>query len=361
MENNILINNSLSSRILTIGCKYNPPRGGIAQVLWNYDNYVFEKFNFIENSRKSNAFINVFIALGAVFKLIYKLLFDKKIKIVHIHSASKISFKRSTIFIRISKLFKKRVVIHIHGGGFEKYYNANESFVRKNLKHCDKIITLSQDWVNFYSSIGFESTCVENVIPVPQIQEKTTNDGVLHMLYLGLIIERKGIYDFLDVLSDHKQEFAGKLMLHIGGNGEVELLDKKIKSQGLGDIVKYEGWVDSEKKVSLLNLCDVFVLPSYVEGLPLSILEAMSYNMAIISTPVGGIPSLVKDQENGFLFEPGDKAAMYKTIKLFLEDKDTLDDKRKDNNQVAIRYYPENVAKKLKSIYSSLLDNEFDS
>ena len=52
MASGIWIDKELSSKVLTIGCKYMPPRGGIAQVLWNYDNLIFEEFKFIENSRK---------------------------------------------------------------------------------------------------------------------------------------------------------------------------------------------------------------------------------------------------------------------------------------------------------------------
>ena len=242
--------------------------------------------------------------------------------------------------------------MHIHGGYFNSYYNRNKRFVEKNLRKCDKIITLSQDWVDFYSSIDFESIFVENVIPMPQKQHLSASDGLLHMLYLGLIIKRKGIYDLLDVLFEHKQEFDGKLMLHIGGNGEVEQLREKIKSQGLENIVKYEGWIANEKKLKFLNICDVFILPSYVEGLPLSILEAMSYNMSVIATPVGGIPSLVQNKINGLLFEPGDKDGLYDAINTVIRKEVVL----KSNNNLVENYYPQNVANKLKYIYNSLLD-----
>ena len=349
----VILNNKLSSKILTIGCRYNPPYGGIAQVLWNYDKYIFENFKFVENSRKSNGFINSFIAIRAVIKIVYMLLADREIKIVHIHSASGVSFLRSTVFLKIAKVLKKKVVMHIHGGGFADYYKGHCNFVTKNLKHCDKIITLSQNWVDFYTSIGFHSSCVENVIAEPVLRN-VHHDDALHMLYLGLIIERKGIFDLLDVLNEHKSEFSGKLMLHIGGNGEVEKLNKIISDKDLQDIVSFEGWVDNEKKEELLNLCDVFILPSYVEGLPLSILEAMAYNMAIISTNVGGIPSLVIDKKNGFLFEPGDKTSIYSLIKTVVFDKQLLAKMGKDNGRMIEDYYPRSVANKLSEIYNSL-------
>lgn len=354
MGNGIWIKKELSSKVLTLGCKYMPPRGGIAQVLWNYHNHIFEDFKFIENSRKSNVAINLLISLWALIKLIFKLLIDRKIKIVHIHTASGVSFLRATIFLKSAKLFKKKVVMHIHGGGFKEYYKSHKSFVEKNLSKCDKIITLSQGWVDFYKSIGFESVSVENVISPPVIAVPE-DDGKLHLLYLGLIIDYKGIYDLIDVIAEHQEEFRGKILLHVGGNGETDVLVSKINDHGLEDIVTFEGWVSDEKKVMLMNKCKVFILPSYVEGLPLSVLEAMSYNMAILSTRVGGIPSIVIDKKNGFLFEPGDKDAIYSSIKSLVNDNELLEAMSKDNSQQIVDYYPENVAKKLIEIYNSLL------
>ena len=66
--------------------------------------------------------------------------------------------------------------------------------------------------------------------------------------------------------------------------------------------------VSGHKKEMLLNLCDAYILPSYTEGLPVSILEAMSYGKPILATPVGGIPEVVID--NGILFQPGDLSAI---------------------------------------------------
>lgn len=352
-----MIDKELSQKVLTIGCRCVPPRGGIGQVLWNYKNYVFEEFNYIKNSRTSNRVNNLLIAIRAAAKTIFWLSRDKNIKIVHLHASVGISFIRAAIFMRIAKCFKRKVVMHIHGGAIKDYYDTHKSLVEKTLSKCDTIITLSQEWVDFYKSIGFESISVENVITSPIIKPQE-DDGLLHVLYLGLIIDYKGIYDLVDVIGDHQEEYRGKLLLHIGGNGEIDFLTKKIESYGIGDIVEFEGWVAEEKKIQLMNQCKVFILPSYHEGLPLSILEAMSYNMAVISTRVGGIPSLVTSGENGVLIESGDKEALHKSLKTFVDEPLTLDNMRKDNSKNVVAYYPESVAKKLTSIYNSLLEDE---
>lgn len=106
--------------------------------------------------------------------------------------------------------------------------------------------------------------------------------------------KRKGIYDILDVLSEHREEFLNKLEFLFGGDGDVEQVQAIIREQNLNNIAKYQGWVSGIKKERLLNQADAYILPSYNEGLPISVLEAMSYSLPIISTTVGGIPEILK-------------------------------------------------------------------
>ena len=112
------------------------------------------------------------------------------------------------------------------------------------------------------------------------------------------------MFDLLRAMALLQGAAPGKARLEIGGNKNEEALEEAIRSQELADCVHFNGFVSGDRKKELLNRAEVFVLPSYHEGLPVSILEAMSYGCAIISTPVGGIPEVVR--ENGILVRPGD-------------------------------------------------------
>ena len=342
--------------VLTVGCGYNPPRGGIAHVIYYYDKYIYNKFKFLRVSDRTNRFNNFFIFIYSLLKYFFLLLFDRNIKIIHIHTASSISFVRSTLFLRIGHFFKKKVIMHIHGGGFRNYYFGHKKFVEKNLQRCDYVFTLSVEWLHFYRTLGLKRIkIIENIIPYPEyFQIKTSNDR-LHILFIGLIHERKGVFDLLEMLRDHSSYYKDKIYLHIGGNGETQLLKERIKKFGLSSFVKFEGWVDEDKKVELMNLCKVLVLPSYVEGLPLSILEAMSYNMAIVSTRVGGIPSAVKHNKNGLLIQPGYTSELHNSLKMLVEDEELLNSMCQKSTESIERFYPMNVEKKLFRIYKSLL------
>ena len=111
--------------------------------------------------------------------------------------------------------------------------------------------------------------------------------------------------------------------MYIGGNGEIQRLKELINKHNIEDIVEFLGWISSMEKAIILNSTDVYILPSYNEGLPISILESMSYGKAIISTNVGGIPEIVRNKENGLLINPGELKQMEQAIDFFLENPDT--------------------------------------
>jgi glycosyltransferase involved in cell wall biosynthesis len=176
------------------------------------------------------------------------------------------------------------------------------------------------------------------------------------LLFLGKIGHRKGIFDLIEVLAENRSVYEGRLELIIGGNGDIKKLEKVIIERGLESIVKYEGWVSGEKKQWLFSECDVYILPSYNEGLPLSILEAMSYGLPIISTCVGGIPEIVFDGENGFLITPGNKKEIDLLLSNLLTNSELINIMGKNSNKIVSSYYPERVIPKLQKIYSSLLN-----
>lgn len=351
-----MIKNDIGKQILTIGCQWKKPKGGIAVVLNSYSR-IYQKFNIIVNSNGKNIIANVVQLFFSLIATTLKLLLCRRIKIVHIHTASNNSFRRSAMFITLAKIFRRKVVIHIHGGGFREYYEKNKEYVHRQLEKCDTIIALTNYWNEFFLSIGFNNVVVvPNIVDAPVTEQKKGDDNITHILYLGLITKQKGIYDLLEAFIEHKDELKDKVLLHIGGNGETRKLQEIIAQKELSRIVKFEGWVSGQKKIELLNNADIFILPSYTEGLPISILEAMSYSLPIISTPVGGIPEVIKDGENGFLVQPGDKKALYNAIMNLVEDKSLREKMGKVSYQKVQSHFPDNVSEKLEYIYRDLLN-----
>lgn len=351
-----MLSENISNQILTVGCEYCHPKGGIAQVIYNYEQYVFPKFKCIVNSGGTNKVKKWIKAISGWLEMGFQLLIDKRIKIVHIHTASYNSFKRSAWFVRVAKWMNKKVVIHIHGGGFKEYYAQNQNFVSSVLEKCDAIITLSTSWKEFFENIvGHKSVfIVPNIIEPPTLRT-VSKDGLFHLLYLGHISKAKGIFDLVEMIRLFQIEYRNRLVLDIGGGKfEVDKLVNIIRQNQLEDVIHFHGWVSGEKKYELLNLANAFILPSYTEGVPISILEAESYSLPVLSTMVGGIPEIVIDGKNGFLFEPGSKVKMKQAIDNLLNNVSQQKVLGAMSKQISMKYHPEEVAICLNKVYENI-------
>lgn len=347
-------NSVFSHKVLTIGCECKSPKGGVAYVLNTYMLFVYSPFKFVPNSCDGNFIKKFWMMLFSYAKCEWLEHTDKDIQFVHIHTASYNSFKRSSLYIRQAKRNGKKAILHIHGGGFREFRLLCPEFVDKYLKMSDAVIALSEKWKQYFTEdVGLKNVyVVNNIISNPQIYKKIS-DGKFHLLFLGSVVEAKGIFDLLETICEHKEEWKSRVMLHIGGNGKIDLLTNKIKELAISDFVKYEGWVDGVKKAMLFNNADAFILPSYVEGVPISILEAISYGIPVLSTPVGGIPEVVKSGVNGILFASGDKLSMYKAIDMLLNNTKICADMGRQSKRLSKAFLPSNIEKQLINVYNS--------
>jgi len=349
-----VLSKEISESVLTIGNRSDKPDGGIAQVLYSYSQHVYPVFHHVVNFKQGGSFYKILITLWSLIQTFFCLLINRKIKIVHIHTAAENSFKRNTIFVHLAHAMGKKVVLHIHSGRFNEYYERNKRQTDKVFAKCASIVVLTQGFKAFYEQKGCRNvTVINNIIEHPEFRDVKHQDKAIHYLYLGVITKTKGIYDLLEVIVRHKEEFRDRLVLHVGGNKEVNTLVNIIKENDIEDIVKFEGWVSGSKKIDLLNLCEVFILPSYTEGLPISILEAQSYGHFVVATNVGGIPEIV-NETNGMLFPPQDKERLYQILKTLDADRSILHT-RNTIKESSKYYFSEYISVQLENLYNSLL------
>ena len=351
-----MIDQKICERVLTVGPEWKKPKGGIAQVLNSYSS-IYNPFIFVTTTRGGGLIAIMTRFLIAVLSFIYNCL-SKRIEIVHIHTASYNSFWRKSVFVMLSKILRRRVVLHIHGGNFKDFSGMHYKQVNFVLNRCDCVVVLSNTWKSWFENTfeGLNISIVPNIVNLPVIyKNRSVEENKLTLLFLGFINERKGIFDLLEVMSIHHDELMGKVNLIIGGNGYIQKLKDMISANSLEDMASFCGWISGEEKTAKLNSADVFILPSYAEGLPISILEAMSYGLPIISTRVGGIPEVVSDMRNGFLVTPGDKDELYNAVMFMVNNSS----KRKEMGMVSKRmvepHYPQNVAIELTNLYINLM------
>lgn len=348
----------ISRHVLMIGVKSDTP-GGMASVIKSYDD-CFDGMKYITTWRVGSKFVKLRYAFAAVIRFFYFMLFDKDIKIVHIHGAANASMQRKSIFIKLGKWFKKKVILHMHAADFEEYFNksTNQPKVLAWLNKCDLLLVLSQSWKVYFASIGVEESKIEvlnNIVAHPIKKSQNKSDTKLHLLFMGEIGKRKGVYDLLKVLSDNRAYFKDRLILRIGGNLEEDIIKRYIADHQLAGFVFFEGWIKGENKIECLNWEDVYILPSYNEGLPIAILEAMSYAHPVISTNVGGIPEILKSHYNGILVEPGNETQLKEALIYFIENPAKITEYGSNAFETTQPYFPESVFFNLNDIYKRLL------
>ena len=347
--------NEIFDRTIYIGPDING-KGGISAVLKSYSDNLPE-FHYLQSNSRHGTLAGMFYLIYLLAALpVYKYVLGYRI--LHIHGATGKSFIRKSLIISWGKILGYKIIFHNHGAETKEYYaKRGIDVIRKTLDKCDSIVVLSSVWKEYYEqTFGYKNvSIINNIVARADSSIRTEKHSNIRLLFLGHIGYRKGIFDLLDVITDNKDFLDNKIELIIGGNGEIEKLKSTIEQHGLQNIVKYIGWISGHSKFELLANCDILMLPSYNEGLPISILEAMAYSKAVISTTVGGIPSIVKNGENGFLTEPGDKATMFDAIKHYIDNPQDITIHGAAGLKMVFPFYPESVTKQLYDLYVSIL------
>lgn len=338
-------------------------RGGMASVLEVYSKNISD-FNFLPTYYKTKALQRELYFIKAIARLIFILATKKQIKIVHIHVACRGSFIRKSIVVLLSKLFGRKVILHLHGGEFKVYLKESgilKPYILYILNTADELAVLSEEWKTYFDSITKrqKSTVVNNPVMMPAMVKANELDIPIRILYMNHVTLKKGIFDIVETFKKNKAAFTGVFKLNIAGAGsDVDKLNELIAENNLQDLVEYKGWVSGKEKEEMVSGCNIFILTSYFEGLPMSILESMALGKAIISTDVGGIPTIVKPGVNGWLVKPGDNDALTGVMLAIKNDPSVLEQYGKASLTIVQDYAPKNVIRKLNEMYAALISKE---
>jgi len=180
------------------------------------------------------------------------------------------------------------------------------------------------------------------------------------LLYLGAIIKTKGVYDIIECSKQLVAEGL-KVRVTLAGDREMEKAKQRSKEAGLEEIIDLPGWVSESRKLEFLGNSDLLLLPSYTEGMPLCVLEAMACGLPVVCTGVGGLRDLVVHGENGFVHKPGDVEALTRHTRCLLKD-EALRERMGRNNTAKIRdnYSSDVIARKLSALYGDLASTVAD-
>lgn len=353
--------------VLVIGPSPTLSKGGMASVLSD-----IQKSQLLNEEFKIEIFssyVDGFLLKRILFMLMAFIRFyftKRNYDLYHIHLASRTSTYRKCFYLRLLKKWRKKVIVHIHGGKYLTFLSGlsetKRNRIRNYLNESDLVLTLSQKWQESISSyLGLQNCFVLangidelNYVNVKPASKQTQNQFVV----LGRITQAKGIYFLLEGLRQ-VVTVNPHIKVYLAGSGEIDLVKQKIAQYGLEKNVFTLGWLDNQDKLDLLNQVSTLILPSYHEGLPMAILEAMAAGKLIISTKVGAIPEVL-DKTSNILIEAGNLEALVQAIQsvLSLSETQLATIGQENRRRISQQYSQFKMHHKLAAYYRMVLERK---
>lgn len=299
--------NRKSSKKVIVLATSHQTRGGITSVVKAHSLCDFWKdyqVKWIETHIDKGFLFKLGYAIKSLGQFIY---FLPRYDLIHIHISEAPSLSRKLPFFLLGKLFRKKIIVHFHSFSPETTISGKfKNIYRYVFKHADKVIVLSglwKNWIHEYLHLEENIEIVYNPC-MPVADEVYLRSKNKDILYAGTVCPRKGYEDLIKAFALIAPKHP-EWRLIFAGNGELKKGEELAESLQIGRQVKFAGWVSGKEKEDLFSSASIFCLPSYAEGFPVAILDACSYHLPFITTPVGGIPDIITDGENGLLFMPG--------------------------------------------------------
>lgn len=298
-------------------------------------------------------------ALRAIEHRVWKESFD----IAHIHFSVAGSLFRKVLVARLLRQHNIVYLLHAHGGRFDIFYRKLPTILKKQVIHFIEgstgLIVLSTAMRSFYCSLAplrGSIFMLPNPVLLPEELPTRPETSRLRLIFLGRLGSHKGSDRVLRAVSLLPEKLRAHVEIWMAGDGEVETTRALAESLGLSQQVRVSEWIDSGTRDGWLRESHVMILPSRAEGVPMALLEGMAWGLPVISSPVGGIPDIVTDGQEGFLVPPDDIPAISQAIQRFVEDRNLLQEMGWRARLRAESHSLEKYRERLKAVYETVLE-----
>jgi len=337
-------------------------RGGITSVVRAYSSTaIWNQLNcvWIETYIDRNNIYKIFFFLKGFIHYLFLLPFAS---IIHIHLSEQISAIRKTFFFIPALLLNKKIVLHSHSFSPEIQYLGKYRRVYKFLfSKCDAIIVLS-------------SSCEKTMIDLLQIDKKKINilynpcpviypnskikEGSKYILFMGTLIKRKGYHDLINAFQKVSINYP-EWKLILAGNGEIEEANKLAENLNITDKVICLDWITDSEKDKVFRNASIFCLPSYAEGVPMALMDALAYDLPVVTTPVGGIPDIFSHMKNAILIEPGNVNEISEALQMLIKSDKLAEQLKTESTFLKENLFDLNkITEKLNLIYFQIIKSK---
>lgn len=257
-----------------------------------------------------------------------------------------------------------KIIIHYHGS-FSNLLNSSRNHILKCLVtgiliNVDAVLLLSmeevEDFRHFFS--GNHYFLVDNPYKSCEpMHQRLNNKDVFNILFVGRMVDEKGIFNLLDAVALLKN--THKIKIIFAGDGpHRECFKKRVSELGLESIVESLGYQVKDGLTSLYKEADLFVLPSWREGFPFVLVEALDFGLPIVTTRIRGAIDRLVEGENCLFVEPQDVNGLAKAIEQLLFDADLRERMSQNNKQKVKEYAPDAVVRKYYEILKEIVEEE---
>lgn len=305
-----------------------------------------------------------------LISLLFLLIGNRQVRIVQVNpSLILVPLIRDGIVLLISRFLRRRVVVFFHGWKIDTL-----EYIKKHkwahylfslvYKHASVFVVLSSRFRDDLISLGFPPGKIQisttmydanEIVPFSNRVNETTR-----FLFLGRLSQLKGVSEIIEaarVLSDRNYDCEFVMVGHGDRKVAVEDYMARVKEYGLESRFRFTGHLSGKEKYQVYADCDVYVLPSWTEGCPTSVLEALGSGLFVISTDVGALRDIIVNDENGRIVQCRDSEHLAENLAWTCENIGHIRRRRDAIMGNAASLYEVNVvSNQFRKLYKGLID-----
>lgn len=240
-----------------------------------------------------------------ILKFVFKLMIFRPDIVLINPSLKQKALRRDFLFLNIARFFGFKVVVFFHGFNWDMPKAIDEEWIAKEMNKASLIFVLAKT---------FKDTLIEWRVSTPIVLSTTKVDDnlvvgfdpesrsgkVRNVLFLARIEKAKGIYEAIEVFELLKVKYPFLTLTIVGNGSELSVVREYAESNNLFDI-NIKGELRGKELIGAFTDADLYLLPSYHEGMPTSVLEAMAFGLPVITRNVGGLPDFFENGKMGYI------------------------------------------------------------
>ncbi|KRQ97115.1 glycosyltransferase family 4 protein [Bradyrhizobium valentinum] len=249
-----------------------------------------------------------------------------EVDLIHIQLAWRGSAYRKLIIAAVARYFGVPYIVHLHAGQFDRFWSTCGTYLRRRINRLFEdsaaIIVLgnygARVILDRLPTLQDKITILPNASTSPnQPNPGRSESERIRISFLGRLEPEKGVPQLVDALG--KLAWRADWTATIAGSGELQQTRAQAQRLGIADRVDFPGWLDPSETAALLQQTDILALPSFIETLPMAVIEAFAHGVAVVATPVGAVPEVIAHGRNGLLVPVGHVEELASALDQLLE------------------------------------------